>query len=137
MIGVLALLWIAGGLMGAFIPTPTYVIVLILSWILGVICIGICSNECLWLLRNNKLNKPLMWKIRGIDIISFVVGIGIMLSWWLTNMNWISSNLIGGCVIIAFIKCFKFTSMKIALIMLMIILMIEVVGALIINYVVG
>lgn len=50
-------------------------------------------------------------------------------------MNWISSDIIGVCTIIAFIKCFKFTSMQMATLMLSTILALEVIIALIIYFV--
>lgn len=73
---------------------------------------------------------------RPIDIISLFVGSGVVVSWWLTNMNWISSDIIAICTIVAFVKLFKFTSMKVATLMLGIILLIEVVIALVIYFVV-
>jgi hypothetical protein len=137
MIIILACMYIIGGLMGAFIPDPTYILVEVLSSIIGIFGILICSNECLWLFKSEKLNKKLIWQLRGIDLISLVVGTGIVISWWTTNKNWISSDIIGGCVVIAFIKCFKFTSMKMALAMLVTILILEVIGAIIIYKVMG
>ena len=58
------------------------------------------------------------------DIVSLLVGTGVMMSWWFTTKNWISSDLIGTCVVVSFIKIFKFTSLKRALAMLFSILLI-------------
>ena len=110
---------------------------IVLSWIIGLLAIAICSNEILWLFKCEALNNPFVWVFRSIDCISVVISVGIMLSWWLTDMNWISSDIIGICTVVAFVKCFKFTSMKMALILLVVILGIEVIAAVIIYYVVG
>lgn len=136
-VGACALLWIAGGLMGAFIPKPTYVIVLVLSWIIGLLAIIICCNEILWLFKCEALNKAFVWWIRPIDCISLAVSLGVMMSWWFGEFNWISSDIIGICTVVAFIKCFKFTTMQMAVLLLMVILGLEIIAALIIYYVVG
>lgn len=136
-VGVLGVLWVVGGLMGAFVPGPTYIIVLVLSWIIGTIAIVISCNEVLWLFRWEWLNKPLVWKFRLLDCFSLLVALGIMLSWQLTNMNWVSSDIIGICTVVAFIKIFKFTDMQMALVIFGVLVGLEVIAALIIYYVVG
>lgn len=40
----LGILWVVGGAMGAFLSEATYIIVLVLSWIIGVLGVAICSN---------------------------------------------------------------------------------------------
>ena len=44
MILALNIIWIVGSIMGAFIPDITYIIVLILSWIFGILAVGFCCN---------------------------------------------------------------------------------------------
>jgi hypothetical protein len=40
----LNILWIIGALLGAFLPQIAYIIVIILSWAFGVVCVGFCCN---------------------------------------------------------------------------------------------
>ena len=55
--------------------------------------------------------------IRVMDVISFFVGVALLLSWILSDKNWILNDIISVSVIVATIKIFKVTSLKKALVL--------------------
>jgi len=70
--------------------------------------------------------------IRIIDIIGFLLSIPVAIGWWLSNKNWIISDIISICIIISMIKVFKFISFKTALVAYIIIIIIYSAGNIII-----
>jgi len=75
----------------------------------------------LFKLRIEKLKKTLInvrsFGIRITDAVSFLIALGFLLSWILTDKNWILSDVISLCIMIGAIKIFKITSFKKALIL--------------------
>jgi hypothetical protein len=55
-------------------------------------------------------------KLRIMDFIGFGLGIGLLLSWYFTNKNWIISDIIFMFIFLAMIKIIKFGSLKLSLI---------------------
>ena len=53
--------------------------------------------------------------IRVMDILGFVIGVGVEIGWWFSGYSWIISDIIFTCMMIATIKLFKFWSLRIAL----------------------
>ena len=94
------------------------IILVVLSWIYGTICIALCFIEAVFLTNAKWLKKYITLAnrlhIRVMDIIGFFVGLGILLGWWFSNRNWIISDVITICIWVGTIKLFKFTSFKIA-----------------------
>lgn len=50
------------------------------------------------------------------DIISLAIGIALTCAWFFTDKNWILNDIVSLSIIIAFIKCLKFTSLKMSVI---------------------
>lgn len=67
--------------------------------------------------------------IRVVDGISLVFGLGFLSLWWFLNKNWIVSNVVCVCIIISFIKVFKYTSLKVAIFSYLLMLSIYTIGA--------
>jgi hypothetical protein len=63
----------------------------------------------------NVLNKKHKIKVRIMDFIGFILGIGIMVGWFFTPSNWIFSDIIFIFIYVFLIKTIKFGSLKIAL----------------------
>ena len=53
--------------------------------------------------------------IRVMDILGFVIGVGVEIGWWFSGYSWIISDIIFTCMMIATIKLFKFWSLRVAL----------------------
>ena len=54
--------------------------------------------------------------IRVLDVIGFVMGVGLMCGWYFSGTNWIIGDFICLCIFCATIKLIKFGSLKIAII---------------------
>lgn len=65
-----------------------------------------------------QLYKYRQLTIRVMDIISMVVSLAICCAWFFSNQNYLLSDVIAVCMMIAAIKFFKFTSLKSALVCL-------------------
>lgn len=50
-------------------------------------------------------------------MIGLVLGIGLTTAWWLTEKNFLLSDAIDLCILVALIKLIKFTSLKIAVVL--------------------
>ncbi len=61
-------------------------------------------------------------------MIGFICGLGSMFAWWYTHKNWIISDCISICMVVSFIKIFKFVSFKIALLSYFLVLVIVTIG---------
>lgn len=55
-------------------------------------------------------------KIRVMDVIGIIVGIGFMCAWYFTGTNWIIGDFICLCILLTTIKIIKFGSLRIAII---------------------
>lgn len=76
--------------------------------------------ELLFLFPSGALHKGLNLKIltfRYMDMIGLVLGIGLTTAWWLTQKNFLISDAIDLCILVALIKLIKFTSLKIAVVL--------------------
>lgn len=72
--------------------------------------------------------------LRWIDIISSLCGCMIIVLYWIFYQNWIITDIISICTIVASIKLFKLTSLKMAVVFLGSVLGVELVVSLIIHY---
>jgi|JI6StandDraft_1071083.scaffolds.fasta_scaffold22072_6 hypothetical protein len=72
--------------------------------------------------------------IRGIDIISFLFGVLIVALYWIFYQNWIITDIISICTIVASIKLLKLTSLLMAVVFLGSVLVVEIVVSLIIHF---
>lgn len=68
------------------------------------------------------------------DICSIIVGFGFTIAWWFSSKNWIVNDVISVCMIVAFIKILKFTSLQMATICFVIVMAIEMTFVIIIHY---
>ena len=53
-------------------------------------------------------------KIRLMDVIGFIIGVGIVCAWYFSNKNWIISNIIYLMIFLSIIKFIKLDSLKMA-----------------------
>ena len=60
----ISLLICIGGVLGVLFTPIVNIIVEVICWILGIVCVGICCNEILFMLSVKSLNKPL-FKIKS------------------------------------------------------------------------
>ena len=67
--------------------------------------------------------------------ISLVVGMSFSFGWWFSGKNWILNDVISICLIVAGIKIFKFTSMRIAVICYCSTIILEMGFVIVINFV--
>lgn len=72
--------------------------------------------------------------LRWIDVISFLFGSLIIALYWIFYQNWIITDIISVCTIVASIKLLKLTSLKMAVIFLGSVLGVELVVSLIIHF---
>ena len=63
------------------------------------------------------------------DVLCLFLGAGVVSIWWFTSKNWIISDVLTICMAISTIKVFKITSLKIAILMLLLSLSLFVAGA--------
>ena len=71
------------------------------------------------------------------DGISFLVGLGVCLGWWFSNKNWIVSDIVSICMIVAFIKVLKFTQLKMAVISYFVTITVQMIFVIVINFVIS
>mgnify|MGYP000844666936 FL=1 len=62
------------------------------------------------------------------DMVGFACGLGVLFGWWYSHKNWILSDVISVCMVVSFIKIFKFVSFKIALLSYFLVLVMVTVG---------
>jgi hypothetical protein len=55
------------------------------------------------------------FKVRIMDILSLLIAIGMVIGYFFTYKNWILNDVLCVCTIVASIKVFKFTNLKIAI----------------------
>lgn len=80
------------------------------------------------------MTRQIFWKIRIIDIISFVFGVLITTIYWVTNGFWFLNDIEAVCSIVAVIKIFKIRSLKMAILLVLPLLLIEIIVGLIVHY---
>ena len=83
----------------------------------------VCFCEIVWLtnfsfIKRNVFKNKII-QIRYMDILGFLLGLGLLLCWFLLNKNWIVSDIIYCMMFLAIVKCIKFGSLKIATITLL------------------
>lgn len=66
------------------------------------------------------------------DIISASIALGVCFAWWYSNKNWIISDVIAVSMIIAAMKVFKFTSLKLAVVCFIITIAVQIVFILVV-----
>jgi hypothetical protein len=87
------------------------------SVLLGLPAFMLCFAEgayalnCRCLLRGVKC----IFKLRVIDAVGLIFGVGVFCAWYFTYTNWIISDIIFIVIYVALIKLVKFGSLKIAL----------------------
>ena len=105
-----------GAIIGYFSYDGITVCLQVLSFALGILGVGICTNELLFLLRLRCLTSPFLTfthiKFRFLEIISLIVGILVTLGWWFSEQNMIVNDIVCLCMVVGFIKILKFTSLK-------------------------
>lgn len=126
---------IVGSIAAYYFVSVTALVVKIVGTFIGVIGVAVSTSETLWLLKSGKLNHTFIFnKIRVLDLVSFLVGFGMMLAYWLT-LAWFINDILAISTIVGAIKIFKIRSLKIGVIMLFSLLLIEIAVGLIIHFV--
>lgn len=112
---------LAGGILGAFFTSTINILVEVFCWIIGILAVGLCTSEILFMFSVKCLNRPLfkinsiIFKyIRPIQIISFMTGSLITCGWWFSDKNWILNDVLSCCIVVSAVQLFKFTSLKYA-----------------------
>lgn len=136
-ISIYTAVFITGGVLAVFYPAVINDVVNGFCWILGIVSVGLCTNEILFPLKIKFLLKPLLGVIRVMDFFSTLVGLGFTIGWWLSNKNWIMNDIIAVCICISFIKIFKIVNLKMALVYMIIIVSTEITIALCIHFILG
>ena len=133
-------LLIIGGTVAAFSLEVVNVAVEVLSWIFGILGVGLCFNEIIFLLKLDFLRIGIKIKkkvdLRIMEGISLIVGLGTCLGWWFSNKNWIVNDIIAICMTVAAIKILKFVNLKTALISFVVTLSVQMVFVILINFVI-
>ena len=105
-------------------------ILIVISWILGTIGIGLCIVEIFYATSIRCFRfycKIGNLRIRIMDIIGFLFGFGICFVWYFTDKNWIVSDFIFICIWISGIKLLKFTNLKIVTFTLTIMIVVSLI----------
>ncbi len=114
------LLVLAVALIGYFTNGIVEYILEVVTYIMGIFGMWVCANEALFLLKLRFLEKGVSVKdkfeIRVIDILSLFISVGIAVGYGFSGKNWILNDVLCLCLVIASIKIFKFTNLKIALV---------------------
>ena len=109
---------IGGATIGYFSDYAINICLTVLSIILGILGVGICINELLFLLRANCLMCKIFsigtFDFRLLELISLILGMIACVGWWFSNDNMIVNDAICLCITVAAIKIIKFTSLKLA-----------------------
>ena len=115
----------------------TALVLKIIGTLIGVIGVGVSTSETLWLFKSNKLNNTFLFnKIRLLDIVSYSIGLVMMIVYWLT-LAWFINDILAICTIVGAIKILKIRSLKTGTIMLFSLLTIEIGVGLFIHFVLG
>lgn len=100
--------------------------------IVAAVCLTICLNEILYLIK--ALKKRVFKFVRICDIMSVSASIAIVTIIQLATQDFITNDFLAVCIIVALIKLFKFTSLKEAIFCCGIVLIIETVAAVVYHF---
>lgn len=110
-------------------------VISVVGSILGLVGVTVCVNELLFIMKVKALNTRKIFNvIRGIDIISFLVGCLVIGLYWAFYQNWIITDIIAVCTIVASIKLLKLTSLLMSVVFLGSVLLVEIVVSLVIHF---
>lgn len=125
-------------IVGIFVLIVLQLFVTLISFIIGAIGVAFCCNELLFLIKFRILHMGCkIWKIniRVIEFIGILVGVGMTLSWWFTGRNWILNDILCLCAVATAIKIFKFTSLKMATMGVLSIILVELLFLLLMYFI--
>lgn len=118
LVGVFVALEVTGAAIAAFSDAGITVCLYILSFVLGILGVGICANELLFLLRARPLGRVLFvvdnFEFRVLEAASLAVGTALTLGWFFSDSNILLNDLLAVCICVGLIKVLKFTSLRIA-----------------------
>lgn len=130
---ILGICVIAVGHLIIFAPDVASTFMDVVTWVIGGISVALIILETFFrCIKHSFLKKschigPI--PIRLMDGLCLILGVGVVFIWWVTNKNWIISDVISVCIIISMMKIFKYTSLKTAVAMFIVILGIFVIEA--------
>ena len=106
----------------------------VISWIMGTLGASIVTLDMMfplvkhtWLRDGWKYGKYRL-RVRYMDVLALSIGLGLVLAWWFTDKNWILSDVLSCCIVMAMVKVFKIVSLKIALFSSFVVLGIFIIG---------
>ena len=131
-------LLVIGGIIAIFFLFVVNYAVLAMAWFFGILGVALCINELLYLIKINFLRKSILtlknFQFRVIEAISLIVGVGVVVGWWMSDRNWIVNDIVAIFMIVAGIKFFKFTSLRYAIICFCLTITVEMVFVLLIRF---
>lgn len=119
-------------MLAIYLPTIAGIIVDVISWFVGITAVGVVVLDGLYpFLRHTFMIKGChlgKLPVRYIDVVSLLVGLVMLMTWWFTSKNWIVSDLISICIVWTIIKVFKYTSFKVALFAYLLFLSLQIIA---------
>lgn len=116
---VFNIIFVVGGILVYFDVSFLQLIINIFTSILGLAAVTVCASEFIFMCRWRPINnKKFLKYFRPLDLISFFTAVIIITLYWLLGQNWIVTDIISISTVIACIKMFKFTSLKMAVVFL-------------------
>ena len=119
-------------MLAIYLPTIAGIIVDVISWFVGIAAVGVVVLDGLYpFLRHTFMIKGChlgKLPVRYIDVVSLLVGLVMLMTWWFTSKNWIVSDLISICIVWTIIKVFKYTSFKVALFAYLLFLSLQIIA---------
>jgi hypothetical protein len=119
-------------MLAIYLPTIAGIIVDVISWFVGIAAVGVVVLDSLYtFLRHTFMIKGChlgKLPVRYIDVVSLLVGLVMLMTWWFTSKNWIVSDLISICIVWTIIKVFKYTSFKVALFAYLLFLSLQIIA---------
>lgn len=82
--------------------------------VISILSTMVCFSEFLYYTRIKGFRKIIYKKLRLMDVLGIVIGIGLVCAWYLNNKNWILSDFLYAFIYLAFVKFIKFGSLKMA-----------------------
>ena len=94
----------------------------VISWIMGTLSASIVTLDMMfplikhsWLRDGWKYGKYRL-RVRYMDVLGLVTGVSLVFGWWFSHKNWILSDILSCCIVIAMVKVFKIVSLKVGII---------------------
>lgn len=135
-IGILGI----GAVVAVFSTVAINIGLTVLCFILGIIGVGICTNEAIFLFRSRFLSKKLFlvgsFEFRLMELVSLLVGLAFTLGWYFSHNNIFLNDILSICICIGLIKILKFTNLQTAGLAFLVTIILELT-VIVVIYIVG